>query len=164
MTTLLYALPMALVWVVIVGNATVEVFAVGFAAGLVLVFLLRPRYFTVRWQQLPGQLLALVFYVAMLFWDIFRSGLDVAQRVLSPNMRLKPGIIAVSTQDHEHNRIILTLSANYISLTPGELVVEVSDDHVMYVHCLDVEASDKTADKAQARRLNLLQRILGRNP
>lgn len=162
MTTLLYALPMALIWVVIVGRLSVDVFAVGFAAALVLVFLLRPVSFTVRWQRFPMQLIAMVVYVVMLFWDILRSGLDVAWRVLSPDMRLKPGVIAVSTQDQEHHPLILTLSASYITLTPGELVVEVAEDHIMYVHCLDVEASSRNVDREQTRRLNVIQRILGR--
>jgi len=163
MMTLLYALAAALFWVVIVGDATFEVFAIGFAAGLALALLMRPAPYPMRWRRLPGQLLALALYVLALFRDIFLSGLDVARRVLSPNMRLKPGIISISTQDTERSPITLALSANYISLTPGELVVEVEDDHLMYVHCLDVHATAAIADRAQTRRLELLRRILGRD-
>ncbi len=163
MMTLVYVFAIALVWVLIVGNPTIEVFGVGFAAGLGLVLLLRPAPFPVRWQRFPTQLIALVLYVLALFRDIFLSGLDVARRVLSPNMRLKPGIIAVPTQDTERSPLILALSANYITLTPGELVVEVEEDHMMYVHCLDIDASLAVADQAQSRRLRLLERVLGKD-
>lgn len=160
---LLYALSVALTWVVIVGQASLEVFAVGFVAGTALVIALRPPPFPVRWQRLPDQVFALILYLLALFRDIFLSGIDVARRVLSPNMRLKPGIIAVSSQDKDRNPVVLALSADYISLTPGELVVEVEDDHLMYVHCLDVEASSAIADQAQAQRLRLLKRVMGRD-
>ncbi|MCU0514343.1 MAG: Na+/H+ antiporter subunit E [Anaerolineae bacterium] len=159
---LLYALPMALLWVVIVGQATLEVFMVGLLAGIALVIALRPPAFAVRWSRLPGQLLALCLYVLFLFRDIFFSGLDVARRVLARDMRLQPGIIAVATGDRERSPVILALSADYISLTPGELVVEVADNHLMYVHCLDVVASAAIAEAAQAQRLRLLERVMGR--
>lgn len=160
---LLYVLSIALLWVTIVGQVTLEVFGVGLAAGVGLVIALRPPTLSLRWQRLPGQILASLLYILALFRDIFLSGIDVARRVLSPDMRLKPGIIAVSTQDAERNPIILALSADYISLTPGELVVEVEDNHLMYVHCLDVEASAVIADQAQAQRLRLLEQVLGRD-
>jgi multicomponent K+:H+ antiporter subunit E len=160
---LLYALAMAFIWVVIVGQATLELFIIGLIVGLALAIVLRFPVFPVRWQRLPGQFAALLGYILMLFWDIFLSGIDVSRRVLAPNMRLKPGIIAVTTQDPERSPIILALSADYISLTPGELVVEVEDNHRMYVHCLDVEVSAGGADEAQARRLSLLERMMGRN-
>jgi multisubunit Na+/H+ antiporter MnhE subunit len=68
--------------------------------------------------------------------------------------------VAISTKDAKHDPLILALSANYISLTPGELVVAVRDDHMMYVHCLDVDASAAVMEAAQAKRLGLLRRIL----
>jgi multisubunit Na+/H+ antiporter MnhE subunit len=103
----------------------------------------------------------MLIYVLSLYWDILVSGLSLTRRVLSPDMRLRTGIVAISTQDANHDPLILALSANYISLTPGELVVEVRDDHMMYVHCLDVDASAAVLEAGQARRLELLRRILG---
>jgi len=159
---LLLALPLALVWVGITNRATLASLLVGYVLSLGALALLRPRPFRVNWGRLPGQLLALVIYVAVLFRDIFLSGVDVARRVLSPDMRLKPGILAVSTQDPEASLAVAALSADVISLTPGELVVEIENNQVMYVHCLDVEATAAHADRVQARRLALLRRIIGR--
>lgn len=159
---LLLALPLALVWVGITSRATLEGLLIGYVLSLGALALLRPRTFRVNWARLPGQLLALVIYVAALFRDIFLSGVDVARRVLSPDMRLKPGIIAVPTQDPDASLTVAALSADSITLTPGELVVEIENNQVMYVHCLDVEASAAEFDRVQARRLALLRRIIGR--
>lgn len=55
------------------------------------------------------------------------------------------------------------MSANSITLPPGELVVEVAEDHLLYVHCLDVDISLTQLVPMQSRRIQLLKRILGRD-
>lgn len=161
LTSLLYAFALALAWIAIVGSFSLENLAVGMLVGIGIV-LLGPKPKPLSLRRLPSQLLALIVYVLMLFRDICFSGMDVARRVLSPDMRLKPGIITVSTQDKARSPTVLALSANTISLTPGELVVEVADDHLMYVHCLNVDESAASLDVVQARRLSVLMRMLGR--
>ncbi|MCC7207621.1 MAG: Na+/H+ antiporter subunit E [Anaerolineae bacterium] len=162
MSLLVYALALALVWMLIVGSLSVDVFVIGFVGGLALMVFFRPAPPPVRWRMLPGQLVAMLLYVIALFRDIVLSGIDVARRVLSPDMALKPGIIAVSTQDEERSPLIVALSAAYIGLTPGELIVETEDDHLMYIHCLDAPRAAAAEGDAQARRLVLLRRILGK--
>lgn len=54
------------------------------------------------------------------------------------------------------------LSAHGITVAPGELVVDFEDSHIMLVHCLDAEEAAKSIFEAQARRLRLFERILGR--
>jgi multicomponent Na+:H+ antiporter subunit E len=152
----------AVVWMMITNRLSLENFLVGLVIGFG-VALLSPQRFTVHWRQLPRQLSALLVYTLILARDITLSGLDVAWRVLSPSMRLNPGIIAVDTQDEQHSPLVAALSADVITLTPGELVVEVEDNHLLYVHCLDVNTSLHRADQQQAQRLKLFKRVLGRS-
>jgi multisubunit Na+/H+ antiporter MnhE subunit len=161
LTRLVYTLLLALAWVMITGTATLEALLVGLLVGGVLA-LLAPDPTPLNLRRLPDQLLAFVLYLLMLLRDIIFSGVDVARRVLSPDMKLKPGIITVSTQDELRSPTVLALSANYVTLTPGELVVDVAEDHLMYVHCLNIYESAAVAEQAQAARLRLLKRILGR--
>jgi multisubunit Na+/H+ antiporter MnhE subunit len=160
---MLLAVPMALIWVGITDRIMLDGVLVGYGLSLGVLVLLRPRRRKVNWRRLPDQLVALAIYIVELFRDIVLSGLDVARRVLSPDMRLKPGIIAVSTQDPLESSMIAALSADVITLTPGELVVELEDNRVLYVHCLDVEATTATIDAEQARRIQLFGRIIGRS-
>ncbi|MFN8378149.1 MAG: Na+/H+ antiporter subunit E [Anaerolineae bacterium] len=161
-TIAVYALALAMAWVAIVGRLTAENLVVGFVIGLLIV-LVGPKPPPLKPRRVPGQLVALLLYILILLRDIILSGLDVARRVLSPDMKLKPGILAVDSQDEDRNAVVLALSANYLSLTPGELVVDIADDHLIYVHSLDVEASAKVADSAQTKRLVLLNRVIGKN-
>ena len=61
----------------------------------------------------------------------------------------------------DENDVIAAFSAHGITITPGELVVDFDGARTMFVHCLDVEASAQSAPAAQAKRLQLLRRILG---
>jgi multicomponent Na+:H+ antiporter subunit E len=66
----------------------------------------------------------------------------VSRLVLTPRMRLAPGIFVFPltlTRDFE-----ITLLANLITLTPGTLTVDVSDDRrSLLVHALDSPDPDK---------------------
>jgi multicomponent Na+:H+ antiporter subunit E len=162
MGNLVVAVVIAIVWMLITSRLNIESFLVGLVFGL-LISLLSPRRIDINGRQLPRQVFALVVYTLILARDIVLSGLDVARRVLSPTMPLNPGIIAVETQDEARSPLVAALSADVITLTPGELVVEIEDNHILYVHCLDVERSSKHAAKQQTQRLKLLLRILGRS-
>ena len=92
---------------------------------------------------------ALVRFPVVVIWALVLSNLRVARTVLvTPLEQLTPGIIAVPltlTTDAE-----ITALANLITLTPGTLTLDVSDDRrVLFVHILDL--SDPEAALASIR-------------
>jgi multicomponent Na+:H+ antiporter subunit E len=93
-----------------------------------------------------------------MLWELIVSGLQVAHIVLSPSLPIKPGIIAIPSGTDSD--LATALSAHAITVTPGELVVEISDDGVMYTHVLDVTMSEAARLNAQEQRRNLLSKIL----
>jgi multicomponent Na+:H+ antiporter subunit E len=162
MIYLVLAIPLAIVWMAISNRIALDSFAVGYVFGVAVIVLVRPPRGLVRVERLPDQLLALVTYLATLIGDVTLSGISVTRRVLSRDMRLRLGIVALPTFDSEANPIICALTADAITLTPGELVVETEDNTVLYVHSLDVEATLATVPDVQVRRLKLLYRMMGR--
>jgi multicomponent Na+:H+ antiporter subunit E len=94
----------------------------------------------------------------VLLKDLLVSGLQVAHIVLSPSLPIKPGIIAIPAGTD--SELATALSAHSISVTPGEVVVEISDDGVMYTHVLDVTQSNEARLSAQERRRDLFSRML----
>ena len=54
---------------------------------------------------------------------------------------------------------ITTVSAEAITLTPGELVVEIGEDGTLYTHTLDVEATLANSAEAQLERAHQLEEI-----
>lgn len=130
---------------------------VGLLIAGTITFLVRPRRGPIEWGRLPSSLWALVKYLAILSYDLIKSGVLVARLVLTPKMRLRQGIVAIPAEcDSE---LGTALSAHAITLTPGELVVEMDDEGVMYTHCLDVTDADKQMAEAQKMRKDLLEKI-----
>ncbi len=81
----------------------------------------------------------LLVYIPVFLWQCLKANIDVALRVLSPGLNLKPGIVKIKTSlKSEVARVFL---ANSITMTPGTLTVEIKDD-VLYIHWIEVRSSD----------------------
>ena len=85
------------------------------------------------------------------------AALTVSRIVLAPRLPLNPGIIAIPSGSK--SALGTARSAHAITLSPGELVVAIDDDGVMYTHCLNVDDSQRFIDKAQSMRKNLLNKM-----
>lgn len=88
----------------------------------------------------PVRLGWFVLYAAVLAWAIVKANLDVAYRLLHPDLPIRPGIVKVRTT--LRSPIAITALANSITLTPGTLTVGAGADGVLYVHCIWLDATD----------------------
>ncbi len=81
-----------------------------------------------------GAPLALLRYLLVFFLALLRANLDMARRVLSPGLPLRPAVVRVRTAlASDLGRLVL---ANSITLTPGTLTVDVDGDQLL-VHWID---------------------------
>ena len=93
------------------------------------------------------------------FYYVIKGGLDVSYRVLHPRMPIRPGIVRVrSVLKTDTGRSAL---ANCITLTPGTLTIDVTNDGIFYIHWLNVISLDEEqAAKHVLRRFEwFIQRI-----
>lgn len=104
-----------------------------------------------------GAFPAMVQYAGILGYDLVKSGIQVARIVLNPDLPIRPGIVAVPSNCRSD--LGRALSAHAMTLTPGQLVVGVDDEGVMYTHCLDVAGALEDMSTAQKSRERLLHRI-----
>lgn len=132
----------ALIWLAVSGSFTVANLVLGVAAGALSLALIRGHVHPDGRRVRPLKLLSLI---ALFIKELALSAFKVAVLVARPKMRVRPGIFAFPlTVDRDFE---ITLLANLITLTPGTLSVDVSEDRtVLYVHALDC------TDPAGARR------------
>ncbi|MBN2533475.1 MAG: Na+/H+ antiporter subunit E [Spirochaetales bacterium] len=79
----------------------------------------------------------IIVYIPVLFFHMLRANLDVLYRVIHPMMPIHPGIVKVKTKlSSEAGRTAL---ANSITLTPGTLTVDITDDGFLYVHWIYIK-------------------------
>lgn len=86
----------------------------------------------------------LFWYIPIFLWEIVKANMDVAYRVIRPDLPIKPGIVKVKTS--LQSATACTLLANSITLTPGTLSVDIDmDQSVLYIHWIDVTSTDVEA-------------------
>jgi multicomponent Na+:H+ antiporter subunit E len=129
----------------------------GLVTGVLATLLLRPKWRPIRVRRLPGMAWALLSYLVLLMVEIIRNGLLVAKIVLRPSIRIRSGIVAVPSGSE--SEMGTAVSAHAITVSPGEMVVEIGLDQVMYVHGLDLPEDPEEMMKAERRRMALIRRI-----
>lgn len=133
MTLLLVNLIMAVVWVGVSGSASFHNLLLGYVLSLLVLWLLREQINGVSYLQRTRRIVLLVL---LFLAELARSVYRVTLLVLSPRLAIAPGIIAYELKVKRDFEI--TLLANLITLTPGTLSVDVSEDRrFLYVHALD---------------------------
>jgi multicomponent Na+:H+ antiporter subunit E len=152
-----YIIPIWLLYLLLTGNWAVNNLVIGLILAALITFLIRPQKRNFDWNRLPDALLATTIYLGRLLIDLLMSGIQVAGIVLTPSLPINPGIIAIPSQCESDMGV--ALSAHAITLTPGEMVVEIDEAGVMYTHVLNASDPDERVANAQRKRRELLRRI-----
>ena len=102
-------------------------------------------------ESVPVHLLpGLIRYVPWLIGQVIRSNLDVARRIVSPELPIHPSVIKVDATHHtEVGRVTY---ANSITLTPGTISLDVSAETIE-VHALTEDATNDLMSGEMARRV-----------
>jgi multicomponent Na+:H+ antiporter subunit E len=153
---LLLNIILTMVWVALTGDHALANFLLGFGlAFIALRFALGKsgmRYFLF----VPR----LIGFVGFFVWELIKSNIQVALDVVTPPFYMKPGIVAVPLDAQTDAEI--SLLANLITLTPGTLSMDVSDDRkVLYVHVMYLDDEQQFVESIKSgferRLLNLMR-------
>ena len=137
------------IWVIVAG--VVVALAVCALLGEILPEQLQKVLNPVRW------LFFLIYLPYFLFWCVW-ANLDVALRVIHPDIPIRPGIVKVKTT--LKGEMAKTFLANSITLTPGTLTIDI-DGQDLYIHWINIETGDVARRSQQicGRFEPLLRRI-----
>ncbi|MBI3997530.1 MAG: Na+/H+ antiporter subunit E [Armatimonadetes bacterium] len=147
MRVFLWNLLLALTWTAVTGRFTLSNLALGFALG----------YLALRFSGLVGRaaygsrIRRVIEFLLFYFWELLLANLRVAYDVLTPRHHMRPGILAIPLDARTDGEIAIL--ANLITLTPGTLSLDVSDDRqVLYIHATYV-------DEVEAFRQRLKEKL-----
>ncbi len=139
MRTITINLFLAIAWAAVTGTFTFINLLFGFLLGGLALFMIRDQIGgVVHFRRFFGATsLALVFV-----FELVKSSVNVAVIVLSPSRRLEPAIFAYPLT--VKSDVGITFLANLITLTPGTLSMDVSDDRsTLFVHSIDAPDIDE---------------------
>ncbi len=147
---------LALAWAAVTGAFTLINVLFGFVLGSFSLWLIREQVGSVAHYGRVGRALSLI---RLFLVELLKSALRVMVLVLSPRMNLSPGFIAFPLRVDTDFEI--TLLANLITLTPGTLSVDVSDDRsTLYIHVIDIpDKRALIADIAQGFETKIMEAV-----
>ncbi|RYF78083.1 MAG: Na+/H+ antiporter subunit E [Chitinophagaceae bacterium] len=130
---------LTLVWTALTGTFTYINLLFGFIVSFFVLWIISRnspdrRYFTIAFK-----IISFFFYF---LYEMLKANFQVAYEVVTSNLHMKPGFVKMELE--ARTELEITLLANLISLTPGTLVIDVSDDRkVMYIHGMYLEDREK---------------------
>ena len=106
----------------------------------------------------PKRWLFFLIYVPYFLYYCLKANVDVAARVVHPDVPIRPGIVKVKTT--LETDMGKTFLANSITLTPGTLTIDI-DGQDLYIHWINIDTDDVAARTAEicGRFEPLLRRI-----
>lgn len=124
---------LALAWTAVTGSFSIANMVLGFALASVALYLIREQVGGLGYFVRLRRIVSLAF---LFIYELIMSAWRVALTVMRPKMDIKPGIFIYPLKVDRDSEI--TLLANLISLTPGTLSLDVSEDRRdLYIHALD---------------------------
>lgn len=137
---------LALVWAFAFGEMTLASLTIGFVLGFLVLWLTQGLLDTTSYcLRIPK----LIEFIGFFLWELLLANLRVAYDVLTPRHHMRPGIICLPLDAETDMEI--TMLANLITLTPGTLSLDVSEDRkILFIHSMYI--SDPESDAAKIKQ------------
>jgi multicomponent K+:H+ antiporter subunit E len=131
----LLSLTLLLVWLLLVNDMSLGHWLLGALLGWLIPLL--TQVFWINPPRVHKPLKLCLFFLRVL-GDIVIANLQVAKLILGPSARLRPAFVEIPMLLEDE--LALTMLASIISLTPGTVSADLSDDRkTLLVHGLDVD-------------------------
>ena len=153
----LWNLLLATCWMFLTGSFEIINYAFGFFVGYLTIALIHRHVPSL--ESYPQKLPRLLTFFAYFFRELAVSNIKVAIDIVTPPWHMQPGVIRFET--NARGDLEITILANLISLTPGTLVLDISEDksalfvHAMFLH--DEAEVEKDLRQLEERLLKLVR-------
>jgi len=135
---LLVNLILTLVWVALTGSFLFMNFVFGYALAFFILWLINKDSEDRKYFRLIPSIISFFIYF---IYELIKANIQVAYDVVTPTFYMTPGIVSVPLD--VKTDLEITILANVISLTPGTLSLDVSNDRtVLYVHSMYIKDKD----------------------
>lgn len=153
MNVLLTNIVLAIVWITLTGYFTYSNFIFGFILGYIVIILTRPQEGCAKYIKKIPEVFSFIFFF---LWELTKANIKVAYDVVTPRDYMRPGIVSYKLEGESDMEI--TLLMNLISLTPGTLSLDVSNDRqVLYIHAMYVGKTDDFREQIRNFECRLLE-------
>lgn len=138
MNMLLYNIALAFLWAMLTGEINSASLTIGYVVGYAMLGAMhaqdgRTAYFI--------KVLQVIRFLLFFLKEMIVSSYRVAYDIVTPTYHTKPGVIGIPLDARTDMEI--TLLANVITLTPGTLSLDISEDRkTLYIHAMFIDDPD----------------------
>lgn len=133
---------LAFIWMFLSGRLSADGFLIGFLLGAFAIVIMR-RFFNSRiYLERIWSVIKLCF---LFLKELVLANIAVLKVVISPKLNMQPAFFKYETALTQEWEI--TLLSSLITLTPGTVVVHISDDNkYLYIHAIDAADINETIE------------------
>ncbi|WGI24187.1 Na+/H+ antiporter subunit E [Halomonas alkaliantarctica] len=140
MTGAIWNLLLGLAWVLLSGDFSGLNLLIGLIFGYITLILIEPQLDSLKGY--PARIPRFIGFIGFFLKELVQANLRVAFDIVTPPWHMTPGVIAMPLSARTEMEI--TMVANLISLTPGTLSLDVSDDRkVLYIHAMFLDNEEE---------------------
>ena len=136
---ILFFISLLIVWGLLAGTDQQEIIIEPIVSLLLTIIFFSKATIFSEFNLNPKAIFYFLIYIFIFVWELIKSSIDVAYRVIQPTIPINPGIVKVKTK--LKSKLGRTILANSITLTPGTLTVETNGEDY-YIHWIDVTSDD----------------------
>ncbi len=144
---------LSFIWVALTGSMYYSNFLFGFLLGFFILWVMNKNEEDNRYFNRVPKIIGFVFYF---LYEMIKANLQVAYDVITPKYFFKPGIVRfplTATSDLEINLISM-----FISLTPGTILLDVSDDKKwIFIHVMYLDSKEKFISRMKYSERRILE-------
>ncbi|BDH59973.1 Na+/H+ antiporter subunit E [Lysinibacillus sp. PLM2] len=147
----------ALLWLLLMDEPIPQLttFFSGFVVGVVILYIMH-RFFGTKFYL--RRLFKMILLVLLFIRELISSSFSVMKQILTPKLNITPGIFTYKTNLIGEWEI--TALALLLTLTPGSVVMEVSEEgNVFYIHAMDLEECKESVIRSIAKFENAIMEV-----
>lgn len=135
MKLLLVNILLAILWLILTGRFDPTNFLFGFGVSYFILWLVLRNMISSKYFEKIPKTISFTFYF---FYLLFKANMRVAFDILTIKHYMHPGILAIPLK--ARTNIEITMLANFITLTPGTLSLDISNDRkIIYIHFMYID-------------------------
>ncbi len=126
---------LSFIWVALTGSMYYTNFVFGFLLGFFVLWIMNRNDIDQRYFYRVPKILSFIVYF---LYQMVKANLQVAYDVMTPKYFMKPGVVRYPL--NAATEFEINLLSTMISLTPGTLILDISEDKkTMYIHVMYLE-------------------------
>lgn len=149
-----------LLWVMLNGKITLEIILFGVViSAVMLLFMCKFFDYSLKKEMLLYKITPLILsYMIILICEVVKANAGALKIIMNPKISNEPKVFTfISPVKTELGKVML---ANSITLTPGTITVDISEDDVYTIHCLDPDLAEGIENSVFVEKILKIEEVM----